>query len=49
MRGLDGDASCPPPPTERERHPAAVGAGGDPGQQPRSLQAVVHSGPSATR
>lgn len=33
LRGLDGDTSCPPS-TERERHPAAVGAGGDPGQQP---------------
>lgn len=47
-RGFDVDTSCPAS-TERERHPAAAGAGGDPGQQPRSLQAVVHSGPSTTR
>lgn len=48
MSGLDGDTFCPPP-TERERHSAAVGAGGDPGQQPQPLQAMVHSGQSATR
>lgn len=40
-------SSCPA--TDGEGHPAEGRAGGDPGQQPGALQAVVHCGQSSWR